>query len=72
MDFQRRVREAGVQVVFSEPQLSLDAIRPLARDLGVVVSVLDPLGGAPGREGYLEVMVFNARQIAAGLGARAP
>jgi len=72
VEFQQKVRTTGVRVVFSEPQLSVDAIRPIARDLGVAVSVLDPLGGAPGREGYIEAMLFNARQVAAALGGRAP
>jgi ABC-type Zn uptake system ZnuABC Zn-binding protein ZnuA len=70
--FQQKVRATGVRVVFSEPQLSVDAIRPIARDLGVAISVLDPLGGSSGREGYIEVMLFNARQVAATLGGRAP
>jgi ABC-type Zn uptake system ZnuABC Zn-binding protein ZnuA len=72
VEFQQKVRATGVRVVFSEPQLSVDAIRPIARDLGVAISVLDPLGGAPGREGYVETMRFNARQVAAALGGRAP
>ncbi len=70
--FQQKVRATGVRVVFSEPQLSVDAIRPIARDLGVAISVLDPLGGSPGREGYLEAMLFNARQVATALGGRGP
>jgi ABC-type Zn uptake system ZnuABC Zn-binding protein ZnuA len=72
IEFQQRVRASGVRVVFSEPQLSVDAIRPIARDLGVAISMLDPLGGAPGRGDYVETMRFNARQVAAALGGRAP
>jgi ABC-type Zn uptake system ZnuABC Zn-binding protein ZnuA len=72
MEFQRKIRATGVRVVFSEPQLSVDAIRPIARDLGVVISVLDPLGGSPGREGYVETLLFNAHQVAAALGGGTP
>jgi ABC-type Zn uptake system ZnuABC Zn-binding protein ZnuA len=72
VEFQQKVGATGIRVVFSEPQLSVDTIRPIARDLGVVISVLDPLGGLPGREGYIEAMLFNARQVAAALGGRAP
>jgi ABC-type Zn uptake system ZnuABC Zn-binding protein ZnuA len=72
VEFQQKVRATGVRVLFSEPQLSVDAIRPIARDLGVAISVLDPLGGSPGREGYLDTMLFNARQVAAALGPGAP
>jgi ABC-type Zn uptake system ZnuABC Zn-binding protein ZnuA len=72
MEFQQKVRTAGIRVLFSEPQLSVDAIRPIARDLGVAISVLDPVGGLPGREGYVETMLFNARQVAAALGGGGP
>jgi ABC-type Zn uptake system ZnuABC Zn-binding protein ZnuA len=72
MEFQRKIRATGVRVVFSEPQLPVDAIRPIARDLGVVISVLDPLGGSPGREGYVETLLFNAHQVAAALGGGTP
>ena len=71
-DFQEQVRAAGVRVIFAEPQLSLDALRPVARDLGVRLSVLDPLGGAPGRESYVALMHFNALQVARALGAGRP
>jgi hypothetical protein len=32
--------------------------------VGVTLSVLDPLGGVPGRESFVDLMRFNARQIA--------
>jgi ABC-type Zn uptake system ZnuABC Zn-binding protein ZnuA len=64
-EFQQRVRASGVRTLFAEPQLSLDPLRPLARDLGVTLSVLDPLGGVAGRDSYLELLRFNARQVAA-------
>lgn len=63
-DFQRKIRQARVRAVFGEPQLSVELLRPVVRDLGVTLSVLDPLGGAPGRETFVELMRFNARQIA--------
>jgi ABC-type Zn uptake system ZnuABC Zn-binding protein ZnuA len=72
LEFQRTIQAAGVRVVFSEPQLSVDVIRPIARDLGVTLSVLDPLGGLPGRETYPDLMRFNARQVAAAARGRAP
>jgi ABC-type Zn uptake system ZnuABC Zn-binding protein ZnuA len=63
-DFQRKIRQAHARAVFAEPQLSIDLLRPIARDLGVKLSVLDALGGVPGRETFVELMLFNARQIA--------
>jgi ABC-type Zn uptake system ZnuABC Zn-binding protein ZnuA len=71
-EFQRQVRASGVRTLFAEPQLSLDPLRPLARDLGVTLSVLDPLGGVAGRDSYLELLRFNARQVAAAVRGRAP
>jgi ABC-type Zn uptake system ZnuABC Zn-binding protein ZnuA len=71
-EFQRKIRATGVRTLFTEPQLSLDPLRPLARDLGVTLSLLDPLGGVPGRDTYLELLRFNARQVAAAVRGRAP
>lgn len=68
-EFQEVIRRTGVRVLFSEPQLSVETLRPIAGDLGVRLSVLDPLGGVPGREGYVDLMLFNAGQVAAAAGA---
>jgi len=65
--FQRRVREAKVRAIFAEPQLSKDAIRPIAGDLGLPIATLDDLGGAPGRDSYVSLLLFDARQVAAAL-----
>jgi len=63
-------RAAGVGAVLSEPQLAGTAARALAGELDVDVVVVDPLGGPgiEGREGYLELMRFNARAFARALG----
>jgi zinc transport system substrate-binding protein/manganese/iron transport system substrate-binding protein len=72
IEFQRKIRAAGVRVVFTEPQLSVEALRPIARDLGVTLAVLDPIGGLPGRESYVDLLLFDARTVAAVLGRRTP
>jgi ABC-type Zn uptake system ZnuABC Zn-binding protein ZnuA len=64
IEFQRQVRASGLRVLFTEPQLSVEALRPIARDLGVTLDVLDPLGGVPGRDGYAELLLFDARAVA--------
>jgi ABC-type Zn uptake system ZnuABC Zn-binding protein ZnuA len=64
-DFQRAVRATGLRVVFVEPQLAAAPLRAIARDLGVKLEVLDPLGGVPGRMSYIDLLRFNARQVAA-------
>jgi ABC-type Zn uptake system ZnuABC Zn-binding protein ZnuA len=71
-EFQRKIRATGVRVLFAEPQLSLEPLRPIARDLGITLSVLDPLGGLPGRQDYGELLRFNARQAATALRGRTP
>ena len=71
-EFERKVRAAGVRVLFYEPQLSVDTLRPIASDLGVTLAMLDPVGGVPGRHGYIELMLFNARQVAAAARGQAP
>jgi ABC-type Zn uptake system ZnuABC Zn-binding protein ZnuA len=72
VEFQKKVQAAAVRVVFTEPQLSIDALRPIARDLGVTLAVLDPLGGLPGREGYVELLLFNARAVASATRRQTP
>jgi ABC-type Zn uptake system ZnuABC Zn-binding protein ZnuA len=64
-DFQRVVRATGLAVIFTEPQLSAAPLRAIARDLGVSLAILDPVGGVPGRASYVDLMLFNARQVAA-------
>jgi ABC-type Zn uptake system ZnuABC Zn-binding protein ZnuA len=69
-DFERKVRQSEVRAVFAEPQLSVDLLKPITQDLGVSLSVLDPLGGVPGRESFVDMMRFNAGQLARSLGGR--
>lgn len=72
IEFQRKIRASGVGMVFTEPQLSVGALRPIARDLGVKLGVLDPLGGLLGREGYIELLLFDARAVAAAARGETP
>jgi ABC-type Zn uptake system ZnuABC Zn-binding protein ZnuA len=69
-EFQQRVRAAHVRAIFAEPQISKDAIRPIAGDLGLPIVTLDDLGGLPGRDSYIELLLFDARQIASALGGK--
>lgn len=63
-------RAAGVGAVLSEPQLAETAARALAGELDAAVVIVDPLGGPgiEGREGYMQLMRFNARAFARALG----
>jgi zinc transport system substrate-binding protein len=54
------IKSQGVQAVFAEPQLSPRVAEVIAREAGVKVLLLDPLGGRPpyGRD-YLKLMRHN-------------
>jgi ABC-type Zn uptake system ZnuABC Zn-binding protein ZnuA len=62
-------RRDSVTCLFTEPQLGDLAVRALATELSLPTRVLDPLGGpgVEGREGYMQLLRFNARQLAEGL-----
>jgi ABC-type Zn uptake system ZnuABC Zn-binding protein ZnuA len=66
-EFMHRIREHQLRTLFVEPQLDAAILQELARDLGVKLTLLDPLGGQAGREHYLDMMRFNAAQIVAAL-----
>jgi zinc transport system substrate-binding protein len=63
-DFEQAVRAAKIRVLFAEPQISVEAIRSVASELGVSISELDALGGVAGRESLAQLLVWDARQIA--------
>lgn len=65
--FMRSIRARNLRVLFVEPQLPPGPLSTLARDLGVTLSVLDPLGGTRERDSYIAMMRFNASQVAAAL-----
>jgi ABC-type Zn uptake system ZnuABC Zn-binding protein ZnuA len=60
---QDRLAAARVKTVFLEPQFSSAALRSFARDNGLRVATLDPLGGVEGRRTYLELMAFDAGAV---------
>jgi zinc transport system substrate-binding protein len=55
------IQREDVAAIFAEPQFSAALAESIARDSGVPVVVVDPLGGddLPGRESYLKMMRFN-------------
>lgn len=62
--FQEQIRTRRVPVIFSEPQLSTATLTPIATDLGVTIVTLDPIGGVDNRDNFINLMLFNAEQIA--------
>jgi ABC-type Zn uptake system ZnuABC Zn-binding protein ZnuA len=65
--FLRQIKAHQIHVMFVEPQLPRQPLEGVARDLGVTLQELDPVGGGQGRDSYIAMMRFNAAQIAAAL-----
>jgi zinc transport system substrate-binding protein len=63
-------RREEIGCLFTEPQLGEVAARALATELSLPSCMLDPLGGegVEGREGYFQLLRFNAGQFRHGLG----
>ena len=51
------LRAAEPAALFSEPQLESQLAATLAREAGVVVHPVDPIGGGPGAESYEELVI---------------
>ncbi len=60
---QEKIKANKVKALFIEPQLSSEAAEALAQELGVEIWQLDPIGGLPGKESYLELIDYNVRAI---------
>ncbi len=63
------VRDSAVSALFVEPQLNPRAAEALAREAGIGVAVIDPLGGEglPGRDSYVALMRWNCEAIVGAL-----
>lgn len=56
------IRSYGIKAVFAEPQLSPRVAEVIAKEAGVKISFLDPLGGrAPYGNDYLALMRYNLK-----------
>lgn len=60
-------RRGGLGRLFTEPQFPPAAARVVAREAGLALTLVDPIGGVPGRETYPELMRFNAAAFRSGL-----
>ena len=61
------VEDGGARAIFNEPQLSSNALRAIASDLDIAIYTIDPLGGVPGRDSYIALMMYNANTISESL-----
>jgi len=57
------VREHNVSTLFIEPQLSTASIEAFADDHDLSIAIIDPLGGVPGRDSYVNLMRYNVNQV---------
>lgn len=55
------IKTYRIQSVFAEPQLNSKVAEVIAKEAGVSVLILDPIGGAnlPGRNSYIDLMNYN-------------
>jgi zinc transport system substrate-binding protein len=59
------IHRYGIKVIFSEPQFSPRIAQVLARDAGVKVLMLDPIGGRPPyNDNYIAMMRYNLHTVA--------
>ncbi len=60
-DIVSRIKDYHIRAVFAEPQFSPRVADVIAREAGVKVLILDPLGGEtlPGRNSYIGLMRYN-------------
>ena len=62
------IQRTGAKVVFTRTQFPPKAAEAIAAETGAQLIPLDPLGGVPGREHYLDLMRWNLAQFQRGLG----
>lgn len=60
------IEQQQLKVLYKEPQLSAKVVSALAEDYDAQVYTLDPLGGVPGRNSYVELIRYNVNTIYAG------
>ncbi len=54
------IQSSGAMAIFSESQLNRRPAEVLAAEAGVRLFELDPLGGVAGRQGYADLLLWNA------------
>ncbi len=57
------VKEHDITVLFIEPQLARSGLEAFAADVGASIGVLDEMGGALGKESYIDLIDANVRAV---------
>ncbi|HOC90728.1 MAG TPA: metal ABC transporter substrate-binding protein [bacterium] len=60
-----KARASKAKAIFAEPQLNSKTANIIAKEAGIKVAILDPLGGpgVPGRDSYLKLMRYNLGEM---------
>ncbi len=65
------VRRYGIEVIFAEPQFNPRVVEVIAKEAGVKVLMLDPLGGRPPYgTSYVEMMRYNLSMLERAMGKK--
>jgi len=62
-EFTNTIKNENIKVIYAEPQFSTAPLLPIAADLKITLSFLDPIGGTPGKETYIDLMRYNLNQL---------
>ena len=59
------IKRSGATALFTEPQLDKGPGEMIAKEAGIALGVLDPVGGLEGRQSYEALLTWNADQLEA-------
>lgn len=62
-DLLMQIKKHNVKVLFIEPQFSHESLETFAKDVGATIEVLDEMGGADGKESYIDLMTANVKAV---------
>ena len=68
LNLEQLVKKYNIKVIFSEPQLNSEIANTIAKDTGIKIATLDPLGGTDGRTSYLKLLQFDVNAIIEAMG----
>lgn len=62
-DVQAAIKRGGAAALFTEPQLDRGPGEMIAKEAGIPLGELDPVGGTAGRESYEALLLWNTDQL---------
>jgi ABC-type Zn uptake system ZnuABC Zn-binding protein ZnuA len=57
------IKHSGAAALFTEPQLDKGPGQTIAREAGIQLGELDPVGGVAGRDSYESLLIWNTDQL---------